>query len=379
MRININKHKPKSVGKAGKECVCRVRNRAVRMTPEEIVRQAVIGWYIDEKGIPIERIDVEVKRADVVVYDDNDEPIFVLECKREDELLTADAVDQLIDYTLDIPANVAAITNGVEMYVFLRCEHNYVPLKKVPSYEELLNPSGLEQYTEEESPAWIRPSFEKISYPEFREKLNKQLVCIGEDTPERLHRFVVNLCCFFWDESDKMPPQDVHGMHVEDLGVKFWAPGNPSGGQKWPGEYRVFRVESWQDELDAGITIRAGEKYVDDPQYKNRKGRTNLLVAIYDSNKPHNSLQLPLDKEGNLIVRGTRYTILHDGTMSGRRKNEVITYIQQQVPRLVRPDGYVILGNLDDSENITWQQEGVKQFVVNLIQYALLRDEYKNR
>lgn len=381
MRISISKYKPKDRSEDDKRCFCKVRNKWVLNKPEEVVRQEIIGWLCEEMDVPIERIGVEsaqsmptggkVGRADIIVYDNDNAPIFVVECKRENEELTDDVVDQAIKYAFQDYIGVIAVTNGIEVFVYLYIEDEdkYFPLEKVPAYEELLNPGELTQYIEKPE-IWKRPSFEQISDTDFRNELG----CIGEDTPEHLHRFISNLCCFFWDKNDKMQPQDVYGLLIEDLGLKYSAPGTPEGG--WKGHYRIFRIAKSQSEHEIGIAVIPQDFLEKEP---NRYLGTNLVVSIYSANKPHNSLQLCLDVFVEPL--GNKYSIWHNGTIrkKGIKNSKVLDFIRQRAPDMVKRDErgpWVDIGLLDSSSLILWEQEATRNFVGNLLRYALLRDEF---
>lgn len=225
---------------------------------------------------------------------------------------------------------------------------------------------------------WKRHSFAELTAPGFIAKCIKEYDWIGEDTPQQLHGFLVNLAEFFWDADDKLPTQNLNGLNIRDLGVHDWEPTNPSGGS-FLGCYRIFSVEERHGEPEVGIAVLALEKTVNLPKYGNRKGGTILAVAVRGAGKPHNSLQLRLDNKDFVSVSDNRYTIRHNGIMARKRRLDVTAYVRERASGLVDSHSYVILGTLDNSQNITWQQEGVRQFVANLIRYALLRDEYKNQ
>ncbi len=67
----------KKEGKAGYYTKCLVRNKEIKLTPEEAVRQLYILMLRDDYGYPTDRMQVEypvnfgreVKRADIVIFD----------------------------------------------------------------------------------------------------------------------------------------------------------------------------------------------------------------------------------------------------------------------------------------------------------------------
>lgn len=81
-------------------------------------------------------------------------------------------------------------------------------------------------------------------------------------------------------------------------------------------------------------------------------------------------------------IEGNKFTIWHDGTLTvGRsgaaKRKEVIDYIRSQEPTMVTSDGVIILGTFDCNKEILWSQDNTKQFIKNLIKYAILRDEFR--
>jgi len=86
---------------------CRIRKKTVAFKPEEVVRQKMINWLIDDLGYPESRIGVEVgivmgssvhkKPADIVVFADatKDRHWIIVEVKKPNR---KDGVEQLKSY-----------------------------------------------------------------------------------------------------------------------------------------------------------------------------------------------------------------------------------------------------------------------------------------
>ena len=88
-------------GKKGLEyfCTCQIRDKEIKLTPEEIVRQLYLDKLIHEYGYPIKNIQVEIgvqkgrentaktdkKRIDILVSTDDSEPYIVVEVKKPKE------------------------------------------------------------------------------------------------------------------------------------------------------------------------------------------------------------------------------------------------------------------------------------------------------
>lgn len=97
-----------------------IRRKWVKITPEEWVRQNIIRWLNDEKGIPFTRISSETglivnklnKRADIIVYDKELNPEIIIECKAPNIKLDEKVLMQAINYNSTLTAKQIMITNG---------------------------------------------------------------------------------------------------------------------------------------------------------------------------------------------------------------------------------------------------------------------------
>lgn len=110
----------------GKQCVfCAWRRRWVRLTPEEWVRQHFLHRLVSDYGYPSGRIGVEVaiavgeakKRCDAVVYDEQLQPLVLIECKAEHVALTQRTLDQAITYNRQLNVPYLFLHNGPETVV----------------------------------------------------------------------------------------------------------------------------------------------------------------------------------------------------------------------------------------------------------------------
>ena len=121
------------------ETLCRTRNRENReeiwdtirgkwlvLTPEEWVRQQVIGYLTGYRGADPMLIRQEQcltlhgtsRRADIVVYDEQAKPQMVVECKAPQVKLTAEALEQAVRYNMVLKVPYILITNGLSHYCF---------------------------------------------------------------------------------------------------------------------------------------------------------------------------------------------------------------------------------------------------------------------
>ena len=104
---------------------CAWRRRWVRLTPEEWVRQQFLHRLVDDYHYPAGRIGVEVaiavgeakKRCDAVVYDEQLQPLVLIECKAEHVALTQRTLDQAITYNRQLRVPYLFLHNGHETIV----------------------------------------------------------------------------------------------------------------------------------------------------------------------------------------------------------------------------------------------------------------------
>ena len=98
-----------------------VRKRWVALTPEEGVRQWVIGLLHDRYGYPLELMQVEgsislnglTKRCDIVVYGTDGHPMMIVECKKPNVKITQKVCDQACRYNLVLKVPCLVLTNGL--------------------------------------------------------------------------------------------------------------------------------------------------------------------------------------------------------------------------------------------------------------------------
>ena len=122
-----------------------VRRQYVALTPEEWVRQHVIRYLLDEKGVPSGLLSVEStislyktkKRYDLAAFNRKGEPLLVVECKSPDLKLNPSIIDQAIRYNLALQASYLFITNGM-VHIFLeKTKEGYVQINDLPDYARL--------------------------------------------------------------------------------------------------------------------------------------------------------------------------------------------------------------------------------------------------
>ncbi len=103
-----------------------VRRRYVHLSPEELVRQAVLCFLMDEKGVPRSRIAVEKqilvngqkKRFDLLIFDHAAQPLMIVEVKSFQVRIDQSTADQVGWYNFKLQAPFLLITNGEQSFAF---------------------------------------------------------------------------------------------------------------------------------------------------------------------------------------------------------------------------------------------------------------------
>ena len=111
-----------------------IRKRWFVHQPEEVVRQCLLHWMIQEKEVSASLISVEKeikylklrKRFDVVVYNREGKAFILCECKAPDVPLSQDTLNQIVRYNTTIQAPHLLLTNGRELIFFSLEEGKYV-------------------------------------------------------------------------------------------------------------------------------------------------------------------------------------------------------------------------------------------------------------
>ena len=132
----------------GKQYVlCAWRRKYVRLTPEELVRQTTLQLLVDEYGYSHNLIAVEVpitvagkpKRCDAIVYNQQMQPLMLLEFKAPTVPLTQEVFDQVAIYNRYLQVPYLMLCNGRDSAAAKILETKYQFLPSIPMYSELLN------------------------------------------------------------------------------------------------------------------------------------------------------------------------------------------------------------------------------------------------
>lgn len=141
---------------------CIIRNKEVRLTPEEAVRQMYVYELIHKEGYPAERIQLEqlipfgrdnTKRADIVIFDkDHPEiPYIIVEVKKPN---LHDGKEQLKSYCNASGSIIGVWTNGEDIdyyhHYHSKDKNFFESLDRIPKASESINDVLAEQWTIED-------------------------------------------------------------------------------------------------------------------------------------------------------------------------------------------------------------------------------------
>jgi type I site-specific restriction endonuclease len=122
-----------------------VRKKMVKLDPEEWVRQNLIQFLNQEKNYPISLMAVEKgltvnnlsKRFDILCYNNNSNPLLLVECKAPNVKISQSAFDQISIYNLQFKVPFLLVSNGLEHFCCqLDYEKNsYSFLTNIPDYQ----------------------------------------------------------------------------------------------------------------------------------------------------------------------------------------------------------------------------------------------------
>lgn len=368
----------------GKVCIFDKTKQLLRIaTPEEEIRQRVIELLYAEMLIPYKAMETEIPisyfvaggrgRMDIVVYGLKEGqrcPAMVVECKSANVPLTEDVYIQAKKYAEIIDIPILMVTNGLDMDILAwNYELNkYEAIEYLPTYDELCKPEELERISLVEIP-YVRHTYEELFRDEIIDLEFEYAEYLGENCKRTLAPHIINLAECFRDVSRKVDNLQLKNYKfIEDGGIRYTSFGNAAGGS-FVGFYRYFIIEDRNENTQIVSMAVMGCK----------NGRTLLIVAIDDMDKHHNSLQLSIEHYSTTV--DGRFLFWHDGTLTvGHRgkvkKQEVVDYVKQNSSLKIF-DEKIYLGEIDLRNLLYVDNCDMKELITNLIEYALIRDEFR--
>lgn len=355
--IDSDNYRPKLIQNGKRRLVkCLLRNCDVIATPEELVRQTILGFLLHDRGWAHTRLKLEERvrftdgssgRADIVQLDGKGQHHLVIECKEPAIRLGEDVKRQAILYAQVLRGKAVWLTNGKENRFFVK--HRPGDWRETDQLEELKMP--LPPVLPPEPPKDIR-SLSKFNLA-------------GLATPT-LRGFAVSaLQLIFAKKSFYRLPWSYGGVHIlEDRGISELSIRTPGG--SWSSSYRLFLVATEGRVVTAGIGL-------------NRWGSDGLILcaAFLKHERKHHSLQL---QAGTHVERdGDHFVIRHDGKMGGRSlpRSRVINAIYEACrDDLLDEDSSIRLGTLPaERDSVTWKDS--RKFLSNFFHYAVIRTDLR--
>lgn len=125
---------------------CLLRKKRVLLQPEEYVRQQLLLHLVHDLGCPVGLLACEraltynglSKRFDVLLFNQQGQPLLLIETKRPEDKGFAQAARQLAVYNQQFQAPFLALTNGLELYSYALTSAGYVPGRSIPPFKEML-------------------------------------------------------------------------------------------------------------------------------------------------------------------------------------------------------------------------------------------------
>ncbi len=124
---------------------CCIRQKYMVLTPEEIVRQLILWYLMENRNYPKNRIAVEKqldingrkKRFDILILNKAVEPMVLVECKAPNVPITQAAFNQVVQYNSILKTDLLIVSNGESTFC---CTINSAAkafsfLEEIPSYE----------------------------------------------------------------------------------------------------------------------------------------------------------------------------------------------------------------------------------------------------
>lgn len=385
-KIKIEKHN--SID--GEKFLDPIRNIFLQITPEEIVRQKMLIFLMQNMSVPRENILVEEHlahwtknfngRIDIALTF-QEKILAVIECKEENIFIESmQFFEQAKNYAENVGAKYIILVNGVNIQFYHLNEENfYQPVEGILNFSDMLEENF--DY-EDENFEFQRLDYENYFDLDFLNEQDWFYSKIGEDTPENLIPCIINLDDCLLDETKKLSViNSKKFILIDDLGVRYREYNDNSNGGFGAGYYRIFHIKDCEKnfEILTGFFILTTGKTFNDPKYGNSTGKSVLCVMYYDGKIDETSVQLNLNKFLTVDEKNKKAVFIHNGASGkkGFRKAEFIKYVQNKNSNLVRGDKFYF-GEIDYSKALTLENPDVINLISNLIEYAVYRSEYKN-
>jgi len=124
---------------------CLIRNKKIKLTPEEIIRQLYIIVLLDDYDYNKSDIKVEfnvvfgkdtTKRADIAVFDKNGIIKLIVEVKNPSIKLNENCINQLKSYCLGTGAPIGILSNGRDILILKREGSIFKEISYIPNINQ---------------------------------------------------------------------------------------------------------------------------------------------------------------------------------------------------------------------------------------------------
>ena len=385
--INLSNYKNPVVEKddEGKEVFYdKVKGSYRPAKPEEFVRQKFIRFLHKKLEIPYEAMRTEESmahkipknkdRMDISVERDTNKGhkiVMVVECKAPEVALTDEVYEQAKKYAEPLKIPVIIVTNGREFDCIKRNSDNtYEDIPKIPSYEELADYKNIKTMPIE------KYSYERWTYDELHREdvLNAERKIMNHIVPETkkdtaIHSLNISEC--FLDITHKVKNLPLKNyIFEEDEGVYTKIVGHPA--DDFVVNTRLLKIKDKNGNnrhVGFFVTLNANK-----PENSSTYVHPSLYVSTYFKNTFHNALQLNLDNNMKIEGNHLRFTHNYDMKLKGQKLKD---YVKSKNLFEVNEKEHIILGDINVSGLLYCDTPEMNVFMANLIEYAILRDEYK--
>lgn len=349
---------------------CQVDGKERPATPEELVRQRVLHWLIQDKGWEPGKLRLEKTyrwesdparshiRPDIeLLGDGKDEVLAVVECKHEGVPLSKAVDDQAIEYAVKAKTKHIWVTNGEQ--------HRFLVADEDGGWQAAssIDPLG-EEY---------EPPTGKVEFPDLRDAsdvdryLEEMNLTLNEPTLANARDFTLALYKVIFEVLDekKRLPYSHDGVHLLDyMGVAFHQFSNRSGGSYYT-RYADFiaatrgRVEA----LSVAVNMWGDEGI-------------RLCVGVTKTERRHHALQLDFEKNCEWNEERRCWDVYHDGSMSQIKRSIVLDAVRESgrghwIDRYDDGQDWLYLGELPEVQSVKWGNS--KKLLANLLHYGLIR------
>lgn len=364
-------------------------NTPFKNNKEEQVRQKAYRWLTEKLGIHPDYITLEEHvaeaygRADIVVRDENNEVIWLFECKHEGIPLTSDVLKQVERYDDFLHAKFFSITNGIEIESFQFNE-------KTKSSEPVTTPLTRKELKGKFSKAVFEAHpLTSLKWTDIHPKnpIGKHAKEILTDQVKELplvwQKGMLNLYRAMNVSQRNNWEGGLHKSALEitlDQGLQLIKMGNSSG---WngAGSMRSLKIKYKKSTYRVGLQLMRWNK----AEGSKISLIVNLATPDRSERDSHNSLQLDTERcffigpRGRMICRHDRAPSI--GNQGSASNVDFFAFLKKQDPNWLYTDEtgktWVDLGSFTTGKWLTFANEDFKVTIFRIIQYAIIRDEFR--